>query len=445
MHRLNQGFTYDDVLLLPKHTEVIPSEVVTTTKVTRNISLEVPILSAAMDTVTEKSMAIAIAKLGGLGIVHRNLSIESQVENVRAVKLLKDKSATSAKHATPKTSVEHTTSATPKASTKSVTHATSATSATHATSATSATRSASVASATSATHATSVASVDSENRLLVGAAVGFLGDSWERALALADAEVDVIVVDTAHGHSKAMLEMVERIKRSDAFSKIDIIGGNVATKEASKALIDAGVDAVKVGIGPGSICTTRIIAGVGVPQLTAVQNAYFAVKEMMDATGVSIPIIADGGIHYSGDIAKAIVAGADAVMLGSMLAGTEESPGELIYKQGKRYKYFRGMGSMGAMSSNRNKSYSKDRYFQADAVDDEHLIPEGVEAEVEYKGAFNKTFIQLVGGLHQSMFYIGARNIAELKKRGEFIQITTAGLKESHPHDIATVQEAPNY
>jgi IMP dehydrogenase len=379
------GLAYDDVLLIPCETDVIPSQVITKTYITKNLQISNPIISAAMDTVTEEKMAIEMAQLGAIGIIHRNLSIENQVKCVKLVKSAK---------------VNRETEFTP--------------------------------------------SVDKNGKLLVGAAVGFLGDSWQRAEALKNAGVDVIVVDTAHGHSKAMLEMISKIKSNKSFDSVDIIGGNIGTYEGAKCLIDAGVDAVKVGIGPGSICTTRIIAGVGIPQLTAVMNAAKATKEAR-ANGNFVPLIADGGLHYSGDIAKALVAGADSVMVGSMLAGTDEAPGELMFKEGKRFKYYRGMGSMGAMSSRKSESFSKDRYFQADAVDDEHLIPEGIEAQVKYKGSLKTSFMQLIGGLHQSMFYTGAINIEELHKRGRFVQITQAGLRESHPHDVQIIESAPNY
>jgi IMP dehydrogenase len=250
---------------------------------------------------------------------------------------------------------------------------------------------------------------------------------------------DVLVVDTAHGHAKLMLDMIKRVKSDPAFKHMDIIGGNVATRAGAQALIDAGVDAVKVGVGPGSICTTRIVAGVGVPQLTAVYESGLACK------AAGIPCIADGGIHYSGDIAKALVAGGDTVMLGGLLAGTEEAPGEKVLLHGKQYKIYRGMGSLGAMAPRGKKSYSKDRYFQADVTSNDKVVPEGVEGEVPYRGPLNAVLYQLVGGLHQTMFYTGAHTIPELQEKGRFVRITDAGLRESHPHDIVMTTEAPNY
>jgi IMP dehydrogenase len=284
------------------------------------------------------------------------------------------------------------------------------------------------------------ATKDDEGRLRVGAAIGFFGDAWERAERLRDAGVDVIVVDTANGDSAGVIDIVRRLKADSSFDAIDIIGGNVATRSGAQALIDAGVDAVKVGVGPGSICTTRVVAGVGVPQVTAVYEASLAARE------AGIPVIADGGLQYSGDIAKALVAGADTVMLGSLLAGTDESPGDLIFLNGKQFKGYRGMGSLGAMQTRGNKtSYSRDRYFQADVPSDDQLIPEGIEGQVPYRGPVSTVMYQLLGGLRQSMFYTGARTIEELQMKGKFVRITAAGLKESHPHDIQMVVEAPNY
>ena len=267
-----------------------------------------------------------------------------------------------------------------------------------------------------------------------------LRDAWQRAEALRDAGVDVLVVDTANGQSAGVIDIVRRLKADPSFEHIDVIGGNVATREGAQALIDAGVDAVKVGVGPGSICTTRIVAGVGVPQVTAVYEASLAARE------AGIPVIADGGLQYSGDIAKALVAGADTVMLGSLLAGTDESPGEIVFQGGKQFKQYRGMGSLGALQTRGKKtSYSKDRYFQADVPNDDKLIPEGIEGQVAYRGPVSAVAYQLVGGLRQSMFYVGARTIDELKAKGRFVRITAAGLKESHPHDVQIVVEAPNY
>jgi IMP dehydrogenase len=285
-----------------------------------------------------------------------------------------------------------------------------------------------------------LATKDDQGRLRVGAAIGFFGDAWERAEALRDAGVDVLVVDTANGQSAGVIDIVRRIKADASFDHIDVIGGNVATREGAQALIDAGVDAVKVGVGPGSICTTRVVAGVGVPQVTAVYEASLA------ARAAGVPVIADGGLQYSGDIAKALVAGADSVMIGSLFAGTDESPGELVFVNGKQFKQYRGMGSLGALQTRGKKtSYSKDRYFQADVPSDDKLIPEGIEGQVPYRGPVSAVAYQLVGGLRQSMFYVGARTIEELKAKGKFVRITAAGLKESHPHDVQIVVEAPNY
>src|SRR5689334_4662978 len=283
------------------------------------------------------------------------------------------------------------------------------------------------------------ASYDGQGRLLVGAAIGYYGDAWERATTLIDAGVDVLVADTAHGNVRMLIEMVERLKKDPATRDVQVIGGNVATREGAQAFVDAGADGIKVGVGPGSICTTRIVTGVGVPQITAVYEASLAAKP------AGVPVIADGGMRHSGEIGKAIVAGAETVMLGSMLAGTEESPGDTILVNGKQFKAYRGMGSLGAMSSRGKKSYSKDRYFQAEVADDSLIVPEGIEGQVPYRGPLAAVIHQLVGGLHQSMFYIGARTIPELQERGRFVRITPAGLKESHPHDIQMTVEAPNY
>jgi IMP dehydrogenase len=280
---------------------------------------------------------------------------------------------------------------------------------------------------------------DAVGRLLVGAAVGYFGDAYQRATTLVEAGVDVLVVDTAHGHARLLLEMVQRLKKDPATRHVQVVGGNVATRAGAQALVDAGVDAVKVGVGPGSICTTRVVAGVGVPQVTAIHEAAQACKP------AGVPVIGDGGLQYSGDIAKALVAGADTVMVGSLLAGCEESPGKLIFVNGKQYKSYRGMGSLAAMSSRGQKSYSKDRYFQADVIADDQLVPEGIEGQVAFRGPVAAVAHQLVGGLHQSMFYVGAHTIPELQDKGRFMRITGAGLKESHPHDIEMVAEAPNY
>jgi IMP dehydrogenase len=316
-----------------------------------------------METVTESEMAIAMAKAGGIGIIHRNLSVEEQVTHAKLVK---------------------------------------------------------------------------GAGLLVGAAVGVGDDGFARAQALIDAGIDVVVVDTAHGHHRAVLDAIERIKNK--YSDQEVIGGNVATRAGAQALINAGADAVKVGVGPGSICTTRVVAGVGVPQVSAIMEAAKACKKS------DVPLIADGGLQYSGDIAKAIVSGADSVMLGSLLAGCDESPGELIEIDGRKYKSYRGMGSLGAMQSRgEKKSYSKDRYMQDDVLAEDKLVPEGIEGKVAYRGSVATVVHQLVGGLRSGMGYAGAATIDDLKRNGRLVQITFAGLQESHPHDVLHVAEAPNY
>ena len=359
------GLTYDDVLLLPDASEVVPSEVITRTRLTRNIEIDIPIASSAMDTVTESKMAIAMAAAGGIGIIHRNLSIEDQVKEVKNVLAV-------------------------------------------------------------------------NKRGLVGAAVGVGDDGFARAKALIEAGVNVVVVDTAHGHHRAVLEAIERIRKE--FKDIDIIGGNVATRAGAQALINAGADAVKVGVGPGSICTTRVVAGVGVPQITAIMEAHKATVK------AGIPLIADGGLQYSGDIPKAIVAGADCVMLGSLLAGCDESPSELVEIDGVKFKVYRGMGSLGAMQSRgEQKSYSKDRYMQDDVLSEDKLVPEGIEGKIKYRGPVTSVIHQLVGGLRSGMGYAGAPDIETLRREGQLIQITAAGLQESHPHDVFDVADAPNY
>jgi IMP dehydrogenase len=283
------------------------------------------------------------------------------------------------------------------------------------------------------------ATKDGAGRLRVAAAVGYWGDAWQRATALIEAGVDVLVPDTANGQARLMLDMVRRLKADPATRAVQVLAGNVATRAGAQALIDAGADGVKVGVGPGSICTTRVVAGVGVPQITAIHDAAAACRP------AGVPVVGDGGLQYSGDIAKAIVAGAETVMLGSLLAGCDESPGDLVFVNGKQFKRYRGMGSLGAMASRGRVSYSKDRYFQADVPSDDKIVPEGIEGQVPYRGPLSAVAHQLVGGLHQSMFYVGAHDIAQLQERGRFIRITAAGLKESHPHDIQMTVEAPNY
>ena len=488
------GLTYDDVLLLPGHTDVIPSEVDTTSQLTRRIELRVPLLSAAMDTVTESRMAIAMARQGGLGILHRNLSVDDQVAMVDRVKRSESGMVTNPITTGPDATVaevdaicaQYRISGLPvveddgrligiisnrdmrfvdedKLATTKVREVM--------TSDDLVTGHVGI-SGLDAFHLLGkhrieklplvddegrlkglitvkdfeksdkypLATKDDEGRLRVGAAIGFFGDGWERAMGLVEAGVDVLVVDTANGQSKGVLDMIRRLKSEPLAKNVDVIGGNIATREGAQALIDAGADAVKVGVGPGSICTTRVVAGVGVPQVTAVHLASLA------AAPAGVPVIADGGLQFSGDIAKALVAGASTVMLGSLLAGTDESPGDLVFVNGKQYKAYRGMGSLGALQSRgKNTSYSKDRYFQSDVPSDDELIAEGIEGRVAYRGTVKQTVFQLTGGLRQSMFYVGARTVPQLKVNGKFVRITTAGLKESHPHDVQMVVEAPNY
>ncbi|QYH35400.1 IMP dehydrogenase [Salinibacterium sp. M195] len=488
------GLTYDDVMLLPGHTDVIPSEADTSSLLTRRIRLSSPLISSAMDTVTEARMAIAMARNGGLGVLHRNLSIDDQAAFVDKVKRSESGMITN-----PVTTTQQATLAEVDAlcgqfrisgvpvieddgtlvgivtnrdmrfiepeDMDSTLVRDVMTVMPLITARVGIDRDGAIALLNKhkieklplvddegkliglitvkdfeKTDQYPNATKDDEGRLRVGAAIGFFGDAWERAERLRDAGVDVIVVDTANGESAGVIDIVRRLKADSSFDAIDVIGGNVATRAGAQALIDAGVDAVKVGVGPGSICTTRVVAGVGVPQVTAVYEASLAAKP------AGIPVIADGGLQYSGDIAKALVAGADTVMLGSLLAGTDESPGDLIFLNGKQFKSYRGMGSLGAMQTRGKKtSYSRDRYFQADVPSDDQLIPEGIEGQVPYRGPVSTVMYQLLGGLRQSMFYTGARTIEELQMKGKFVRITAAGLKESHPHDIQMVVEAPNY
>jgi IMP dehydrogenase len=487
---IETGLTFDDVLLLPAESDVMPADVDTSAPLTREITVHIPVVSSPMDTVTEARMAIAMARQGGLGVLHRNLSIEDQAQQVDLVKRSEagmvthpvtitqdatlsevdvlcgryrisglpvidadgllvgiitnrdlrfetdmnrrvgavmtkmplvtaqvgiapdDAMALLGKHKIEKLPLVDSAGRlagliTVKDFTKSEQYP--------------------------------LATKDDSGRLRVGAAVGFFDDAWKRAMALVDAGVDVIVVDTAHGHSRGVADMIGRLKADSAAAHVDVVGGNVATRAGAQALVDAGVDGVKVGVGPGSICTTRVVAGVGVPQVTAILGAAQACR----AAGV--PMIGDGGLQYSGDIAKALVAGADTVMLGSLLAGCEESPGELVFINGKQFKSYRGMGSLGAAQSRgKARSYSKDRYFQGDVADDK-FVPEGIEGQVPYRGPLAAVAYQLIGGLRQSMFYVGAPSVLELQRRGQFVRITSAGLKESHPHDIQMTVEAPNY
>ncbi len=487
------ALTFDDVLLLPAETDVVPSEVDTTTRLTRSLDVRLPLVSSAMDTVTEARMAIAMARQGGIGVLHRNLSTHDQAEQVDLVKRSESGMITNPVTIGPDATLEEldelcgrfrvsglpvvdehrvllgiitnrdlrfipTSEWSGRLVRDVMTPMPLVTAPVGLKPDDAATLLAEhkveklplVDQAGRLTGLITVkdfvkseryplATKDSEGRLRVAAALGFFGDAWDRAIALVEAGVDVLVADTANGHARLMLEMVRRLKSDPATRGVQIIGGNVATRAGAQALVDAGADAVKVGVGPGSICTTRMVAGVGVPQVTAIHAAALACRP------AGVPVIADGGLQYSGDIAKALVAGADTVMLGSLLAGCDESPGELIFVNGKQFKSYRGMGSLGAMASRGRTSYSKDRYFQADVDGDDKIVPEGIEGRVPYRGPLSAVAHQLVGGLHQSMFYVGARTIPELQERGRFVRITSAGLRESHPHDIQMTVEAPNY
>ena len=369
-----KGLTFDDVLLIPAESHVLPNEVKLDTKLAPNLQLHIPLISAGMDTVTEGNMAIAMAENGGLGVIHKNLSIEAQVEEVKKAK--------------------------GKAVDPNLPHP----------------------------------AVDDQGRLLAAAAVGVTSDTFERAESLLKAGADAIVIDTAHGHSAGVLRKIKEIR--EHFPNATLIAGNVATGEGTAALFDAGVDVVKVGIGPGSICTTRIVAGVGVPQITAIYDAASVAQKY------GKKIIADGGIKYSGDVVKALAAGGNAVMLGSLFSGTTEAPGTIFTNEGKQFKSYRGMGSVGAMSQQHGSS---DRYFQGGVNEANKLVPEGVEALVPYKGDVSNIIYQIDGGLRAGMGYVGAGTIEELIKNSQFVQITNAGLRESHPHDVQMAKEAPNY
>lgn len=487
------GLTYDDVLLLPAATDVIPSEVDTSSRLTRKIVLKTPMISAAMDTVTESRMAIAMARQGGIGIIHRNLSVEEQAQQVQVVKRSESGMVQDPVTVGPEATLfqldalcgKYRVSGLPVVDSgrkllgiitnrdlrfipeedfASITVREAMTPMPLITAPPTVSRKDALALLAKhkveklplideegrltglitvkdfvKTQQYPNASKDAEGRLLVGAGVGYLSDSRARAEALADAGVDVLVIDSANGEAKLALDMIRSLRSDSGFDRVQIIGGNVATESGAQALIDAGVDAVKVGVGPGSICTTRVVAGIGVPQITAIAESAKACGQ------ADVPLIADGGLQYSGDIGKALVAGADSVMLGSLLAGCEETPGELVFVNGKQYKHYRGMGSLGAMSSRGKRSYSKDRYFQADVTSDDKIIPEGIEGQVPYRGSLSSVLYELVGGLHQTMFYTGARTVTELKERGKFVRMTSAGLRESHPHDVQMTVEAPNY
>jgi IMP dehydrogenase len=475
-----EGLTFDDVLLVPAESRVLPNDVSTATQLTRGIRLEIPIVSAAMDTVTEARLAIALAREGGIGIVHRNLPIEAQVAEVDKVKRSESGMIVEPVTLPPNALVSDALElmATYHISGVPITDESGtlvgiltnrdlrfAPDATQPVSTLMTARDlvtapvgTTLAEAEAILHRHKIeklpvvdsdgrlrglitvkdiqkriefpkATKDAQGRLLVGAAVGVGSDAWERAGALIEAGVDVLVVDTAHGHSASVPDMVRRIKSK---YDVEVIAGNVATAEGTEALIEAGADAVKVGIGGGSICTTRVVAGVGIPQVTAIYDS---------ARVASVPLIADGGLTSSGDIAKAIAAGADSVMAGSLLAGTDESPGDVVLQQGERFKEYRGMGSLGAM---RARGSSRDRYFQGDVEDVEKLVPEGIEGRVPYKGPVAAILHQLVGGLRQAMGYCGAATVEDMK-RAQFVRITAAGLRESHPHDVTITKEAPNY
>ena len=478
-----EGLTFDDVLLVPSASDVLPNEVSTASPVTPGIVLNVPILSAAMDTVTEASLAIAMARAGGIGIVHRNLSVADQVGEVDKVKrsesgmivdpvtlgpdaLVADALDLMARykisgvpitdgdrrlvgiltnrdlrfHDDPGERIGEVMTS------EGLITAPEGTTLEDATAILGKHRIEKLPVVDGNGRLSGLITVkdiqkkikypdatkDEQGRLRCGAAVGTGPDAFERAAALIDAGVDLLVVDTAHGHSAGVINLVSKVVEE---FPVPIIAGNVATYDGTRALLDAGASAVKVGVGPGSICTTRVVAGVGVPQLTAIADAARA------AADYEACVIADGGIQFSGDIAKALAAGADSVMLGSLLAGVDESPGDVVMYQGERFKEYRGMGSMGAMKT---RSYSKDRYFQGDVIDAEKLVPEGIEGRVAYKGPVRRIIFQLVGGLRQAMGYCGAGTIEELQ-HATFVRITGAGLRESHPHDITITAEAPNY
>jgi IMP dehydrogenase len=482
------GLTFDDVLLLPGASDVIPSEVDTTSRVSRNISVRVPLLSSAMDTVTEARMAVAMARQGGVGVLHRNLSADDQAVQVDLVKrseagmvsnpvtcgpdaTLAEVEALCARYRISGAPVvdragvlvgivtnrdmrfetDETRLVRDVMTPMPLITAPTGVSKSDALALLAKSKIEKLPLVDASGRLTGLITVkdftkseefplatkDAHGRLVVGAAIGVGEESYKRAMKLVDAGVDFVVVDTAHGHSRAVVEMVARLKRD---TSIDIVGGNVATTAGAQALVDAGADGVKVGVGPGSICTTRVVAGVGVPQVTAIYDAAVACRP------AGVPVIGDGGLQYSGDIPKAIVAGADTVMLGSLLAGCEESPGDLIFINGKQYKSYRGMGSLGAMQSRGDRqSYSKDRYGLQDVAQDDKLVPEGIEGQVPYRGPLSAVAHQLTGGLRAGMGYAGAETIEQLQELGQLVRITAAGLKESHPHDIQMTVEAPNY
>ncbi len=484
------GLTFDDVLLLPGHTDVTPSDTDTSSLVSKRVSVRIPLVSSPMDTVTEARMAIAIARQGGLGVLHRNLSIDDQATQVDLVKRSESGMVGNPVTTTPEATLaevdalcgQFRISGLPVVDaegmlvgiitnrdlrfesdfSRRVREVMTRMPLVTAPVGVDPDKALDLLARNKVEKLPLVdgrgrlkglftvkdftksekypnATKDDTGRLRVGAAIGFYGEAWQRAMAVIEAGVDVVVVDTANGHSRGVIDMVRRLKAEPSAAHVDVVGGSVATRAGAQALVDAGADGVRVGVGPGSICTTRVVAGVGVPQVTAIYEAALA------ARSAGVPVIGDGGLQYSGDIAKALVAGADTVMLGSLLAGCEESPGDLVFINGKQFKAYRGMGSLGAMQTRgKGLSYSKDRYFQADLPDDQ-VVPEGVEGQVAYRGPVAAVAYQLIGGLRQSMFYVGAHSVPELKARGTFIRITSAGLKESHPHDIQMTVEAPNY
>jgi IMP dehydrogenase len=487
MRLLQQALTFDDVLLVPAHSVVMPREVNLSTQLTRNITLNIPLVSAAMDTVTEARLAIALAQVGGMGIIHKNMTVEMQASRVSRVKrfesgvvndpvtiaphmTVRDVLALTDKHKISglpvvdgtkivgivtnrdlrfETNLDQAISnvMTPRARLITVREGASKAEVIHllhqhrlervlVIDENDTLKGLITVKDIQKSHDYPQACKDNKGRLRVGAAVGVGAETEARVDALVEAGVDVIVVDTAHGHSQGVLDRVNWVKKN--YPKIDVIGGNIATADAAKALVDAGADGVKVGIGPGSICTTRIVAGVGVPQISAISNVEKALR------GTGVPFIADGGIRFSGDISKAIAAGAYSVMLGGMFAGTEEAPGEVELFQGRSYKSYRGMGSIGAMQKG-----SSDRYFQDNLTDSggnaDKLVPEGIEGRVPYKGSVLAVIHQLMGGLRASMGYVGAANITQMREKAEFVQITSAGMRESHVHDVQITKEAPNY
>ena len=481
------ALTFDDVLLLPAHSTILPNEADTTARLTPRLTLRIPLVSSAMDTVTEARMAIAMARQGGVGVLHRNMSVEEQAQQVDMVKRSEAGMITNPVTCRPDATLAEVEelcarfriSGVPVTGPDGVlvgivtnrdirfesdlrrrvseimtkmplVTAPVGVSRPAALKLLSSNKVEKLPLVDDAGRLRGLITVkdftkseqfpnatkDGEGRLVVGAAVGVGEDAKQRAQALIDSGVDFLVVDTSHGHAQAVLDMVAQVK---ANSRVEVIGGNVATRAGARALIDAGSDAVKVGVGPGSICTTRVVAGVGVPQVSAIYEAWLACRE------ARVPVMADGGVQYSGDIAKAIAAGADTVMLGSLLAGCEEGPGEMVFVSGKQFKLYRGMGSLGAMRNvERGGSFSKDRYFQDDVLREDKLVPQGVEGQVPYRGPLSSVADQLIGGLRAAMGYCGSRTIAELQQ-ARFTQITGAGLIESHPHDIEMVAEAPNY